>query len=116
MLGKWQETNETSDWTKGLGRQDFRKTSIHGSIIEAIMFAINCCVSQSTQKTPYEMVFGQAPRQNETFWQEIHRQAMDTSINYDNSVHEENICDLFDDQVCFVETRSQCIYVRSLFD
>ena len=39
------------------------------------MLAMNNCVSQSTQKTPYEMVFGQSVRNNHDFWQEIHKQS-----------------------------------------
>lgn len=38
------------------------------------MLAINNCVSQSTQKTPYEMVFGQPPRNDHEFWLELHKQ------------------------------------------
>ncbi|CAF3418641.1 unnamed protein product [Rotaria socialis] len=44
MLGKWLETNKSLDWPQGLG---------------SVMLAMNNCISQSTKKTPYEMVFGQ---------------------------------------------------------
>lgn len=38
------------------------------------MLAINNCVSQSTQKTAYEMVFGQPTRNDHEFWLELHKQ------------------------------------------
>ncbi|CAF4454714.1 unnamed protein product [Rotaria socialis] len=50
MLGKWLETNKSLDWPQGLG---------------SVMLAMNNCISQSTKKTPYEMVFGQ-PSINKT--------------------------------------------------
>jgi hypothetical protein len=44
------------------------------------MLAINNCVSQSTQKTPYEMVFGQPARNDHDFWLELHKQPNNNSI------------------------------------
>ncbi|CAF1292393.1 unnamed protein product [Rotaria sordida] len=57
MLGKWQETNKSNDWPNGL-----------------VMLSINNCVSQSAQKTPYEMVFGQPTRSDHDFWQQLNKQ------------------------------------------
>ncbi|CAF4832873.1 unnamed protein product [Rotaria socialis] len=39
-----------------------------------VMLAINNCVSQSTQNTPCEMVFGQSVHTNDDFWLELHKQ------------------------------------------
>ncbi|CAF4874605.1 unnamed protein product, partial [Rotaria socialis] len=39
-----------------------------------VMLAINYCVSQSTQNTPCEMVFGQSVHTNDEFWLELHKQ------------------------------------------
>jgi glucose-6-phosphate isomerase len=50
------------------------------------MLAINNCISQSTQKTPYEMVFGQPARNDHDFWIELHKQSTNNSI-----VNEEDI-------------------------
>ncbi|CAF3798969.1 unnamed protein product [Rotaria sp. Silwood1] len=65
MLGKWLETNESRDWPSGLG---------------PVMLAINNCRSQSTKKTPYEMVFGQRVRSDHDFWLQIHQQTENKSI------------------------------------
>ena len=43
------------------------------------MLAINNCVSQSTQKTPYEMVFGQPTRNDHDFWMQLHKQSTNNS-------------------------------------
>jgi hypothetical protein len=47
---------------------------------------MNNCISQSTQKTSYGMVFGQPVHNNHYFWQELHKQSKNTSI-----VNEEEI-------------------------
>jgi len=44
------------------------------------MFAINNCVSQSTKKTPYEMVFGQPPTIDHNFWIELNKQSNNKSL------------------------------------
>jgi hypothetical protein len=44
------------------------------------MLAINNCSSQSTKKTPYEMVFGQSVRHNHDFWEELHKQSKIDSV------------------------------------
>lgn len=44
------------------------------------MLAINNCVSQSTQKTPYEMVFGQPVHSNDEYWLEMHKQSSNNLI------------------------------------
>ncbi|XP_070206542.1 KRAB-A domain-containing protein 2-like [Littorina saxatilis] len=46
-LGKWMEANEDKGWTQGL---------LH------ITYATNTSVSETTGKSPYEVVFGQPPR------------------------------------------------------
>ena len=61
------------------------------------MLAINSCISQSIQKTPYEMVFGQSVRHDQEFWKEIHKQSTENSINSNSISNEENIFDLFDE-------------------
>ncbi len=47
MLGKWLDTNATTDWPSGLG---------------PVMFAINTSIARTINKTPFEVVFGQKPR------------------------------------------------------
>ena len=66
------------------------------------MLAINNCISQSTQKTPYEMVFGQPVRNDHDFWMELHKQSTNNSI-----VNEEDIpqsisddLDIINESVC----------------
>jgi hypothetical protein len=39
------------------------------------MLATNNCVSQTTKKTPYEMVFGQSLRSDHDFWNEVYKQS-----------------------------------------
>ncbi|CAF4877736.1 unnamed protein product, partial [Rotaria sp. Silwood1] len=76
MLGKWLDVNKTSDWPSGLG---------------PVMLSINNCTSQSTKKTPYEMVFGQPCRIDHEFWLELHKE-LSTS---DSTVNEEDLLDSF---------------------
>jgi len=66
------------------------------------MLAINNCISQSTQKTPYEMVFGQPASNDHDFWMELHKQSTNNSI-----VNEEDIpqsisddFNMIDESVC----------------
>ena len=47
LLGKWLDSNNTSDWPAGLG---------------PVMLSINISLAQSTKKAPYEIAFGQQPR------------------------------------------------------
>ncbi|CAF4168027.1 unnamed protein product, partial [Rotaria sordida] len=72
MLGKWLDVNKTSDWPSGLG---------------PVMLSINNCTSQSTKKTPYEMVFGQPCRIDHEFWLELHKE----SSTNDSIVNEEDL-------------------------
>ena len=46
-LGKWLEENKDCGWALGL---------------QHVMYSMNTSVSATTEKTPYEVVFGQAPR------------------------------------------------------
>ena len=50
-LEKWMQQESTQEWADGLSR---------------ITFQINCTVSRSTRRTPYEMVFGTRPRWDST--------------------------------------------------
>ncbi|CAF3830042.1 unnamed protein product [Rotaria sp. Silwood1] len=59
LLGKWLDSNHTSDWPAGLG---------------PVMFSINTSVACSTKKTPYEVAFGQQPRIDDHIWKSIEAQ------------------------------------------
>lgn len=62
------------------------------------MLAMNNCISQSTKKTPYEMVFGQPVRNDHDFWFELHKQSSIKPI-----VDEEELPQSFLDTYYFVE-------------
>jgi hypothetical protein len=62
------------------------------------MLAINTSVSQSTKKTPYELVFGQLPRHQQEFWQIIYNQTRTQSTSLDPIIDEEDILLVFDEQ------------------
>jgi hypothetical protein len=66
------------------------------------MLAMNNCVSQSTQKTPYEMVFGQCVRNDHDFWQELNKQSKNTSIINEEEIPESIAHDfnLLNETVC----------------
>ncbi|CAF1687327.1 unnamed protein product, partial [Adineta ricciae] len=91
MLGKWLDINETSDWSSGLG---------------PVMLAINNCISQSTKKTPYEMVFGQPLKIDHEFWLELHR----TSTTDESVINEEDLSD------SFLENRNAPIHSTNMSD
>lgn len=52
------------------------------------MLAMNNCISQSTKKTPYEMVFGQPIRNDHDFWYELHKQSSNDSILNEEDIPE----------------------------
>jgi hypothetical protein len=62
------------------------------------MLAMNNCVSQSTRKTAYEMVFGQPVRNDHDFWIELHNQAIDKTI-----VDEEDLPKSITDTLNFID-------------
>jgi hypothetical protein len=62
------------------------------------MLAINTSISQNTQKTPYELVFGQPPRHNQEFWENVHKQIQARSTNPDSVIDEDDILSLFNEQ------------------
>lgn len=60
------------------------------------MLAINNSVSQTTQKTPYEMVFGQSARHDHDFWIQLHKQYSNNLI-----INEEDLPDSVSEIICF---------------
>ena len=62
------------------------------------MLALNTSISQNTQKTPYELVFGQPPRHSQEFWENIHKQIQTRSTNPDSVIDEDDILLLFNGQ------------------
>jgi len=68
LLGKWLDTNNTTDWPSGLG---------------PTMFAINTSVSRTIKKTPFEIVFGQQPRTDDHAWKCIETQLRNKQLNDD---------------------------------
>ena len=64
------------------------------------MLAINNCISQSTKKTPYEMVFGQPARNDHDFWIELHKQSSINSIIDEEDIPQSIANDLIDELVC----------------
>ncbi|CAF1366379.1 unnamed protein product, partial [Didymodactylos carnosus] len=55
-LGKWLCTNNSSHWSEGL---------------LPVIYGINTRVSSVTKKSPYEVLFDQAPRSDSEFWKII---------------------------------------------
>jgi hypothetical protein len=64
------------------------------------MLAINNCTSQSTKKTPYEMVFGQPSRIDHEFWLELHKESSTNNL----IVNEEDLPDSFLEKLNHVTT------------
>ncbi|CAF1430049.1 unnamed protein product, partial [Didymodactylos carnosus] len=52
-LGKWMQSNNTTEWAKGL---------------KPVIYSINTKCAQTTKKSPYEVVFGQKPRSDFEMW------------------------------------------------
>ncbi|CAF4638969.1 unnamed protein product, partial [Rotaria sp. Silwood2] len=52
-LGKWMTTNNSSHWSNGL---------------LPVVYGINTRLSDVTKTTPYQVMFGQAPRSDSNFW------------------------------------------------
>ena len=68
---------------------------------------MNNSMSQTTKKTAYEMVFGQALRINHDFWQEIYKQSKNSLILNEEEIDESilNSFDLFNEPVCRINIR-----------
>jgi hypothetical protein len=66
LLGKWFSTNNSIDWPSGL---------------VTVMFAINTSIAKSTNKTPFEVVFGQHPRTEDDVWKNILNCEQQSCIN-----------------------------------
>lgn len=62
------------------------------------MLAINTSVSKNTQKTPYELVFGQPPRHNQEFWHSILNQTQLSSSDINAIINEEDIIAIDEEQ------------------
>jgi hypothetical protein len=73
LLGKWFSTNNSLDWPSGLG---------------TVMFAINTSIAKSTNKTPFEVVFGQHPRTEDDVWKNILNCEQQSSVEIANIVKE----------------------------
>jgi hypothetical protein len=76
MLGKWLDTNVTTDWPSGLG---------------PVMFAINTSIARTINKTPFEVVFGQRPRADDYVWKSIEGQLKNKQTK--DVVYEEDLPD-----------------------
>ena len=75
VLGKWLDTNATTDWPSGLG---------------PVMFAINTSTTRSINKTPFEVVFGQQPRTEDYAWKCIALRLKKKQSNDGNTTDEQN--------------------------
>ncbi|CAF2086643.1 unnamed protein product [Rotaria magnacalcarata] len=98
MLGKWLETNKSLDWPQGLG---------------SVMLAMNNCISQSTKKTPYEMVFGQSVRNDHDFWLQLHQQSINKTI-IDEEELPESLADNFNLNDHSVRINIHCLLVTNI--
>ena len=72
------------------------------------MLAMNTSECQVTQKTPYELVFGQPPRHDQDFWENIHTQVRAHSTHVDGVIDEEDIDNLFD-EINYLDSLVSCI-------
>lgn len=64
------------------------------------MLAINNCTSQTTKKTPYEMVLGQSIRIDHEFWLNLHKE----SSTNDSIINEEDLPDSFVEKLNTITT------------
>ncbi|CAF1429135.1 unnamed protein product [Rotaria sordida] len=61
-LGKWMCTNNSSSWSNGL---------------LPVVYGINTRKSDVTKTTPYEVMFGQAPRSDSDYWKLVKQNGID---------------------------------------
>ena len=62
------------------------------------MLSMNTSISQNTQKTAYELVFGQPPRHDQEFWKNIYQQVQTRSTNPDTVIDEDDVRLIFNEQ------------------
>ncbi|CAF3592755.1 unnamed protein product [Rotaria socialis] len=78
-LEKWMQHNHTDNWSKGLG---------------PVVYAINTSVVKITNKTPYEVIFGEGLRSDFEIWKAISQSGVEDEENLpDNFIRKINGCD-----------------------
>ncbi|CAM4955627.1 unnamed protein product [Rotaria socialis] len=65
-LEKWMQHNHTDNWSKGLG---------------PVVYAINTSVVKITNKTPYEVIFGEGLRSDFEIWKAISQSGVEDEEN-----------------------------------
>lgn len=60
------------------------------------MLSINKSIAQSTQKTPFEMVYGQATQHDDVFWRELLKQASENLNDPHAPIDEETLSQIFE--------------------
>lgn len=61
------------------------------------MLSMNKSIAQSTQKSPFEMVYGQNTQHNDVFWKEIVKQATTKLTDANAPIDEEALSRIFKD-------------------
>jgi hypothetical protein len=82
VLGKGMSTNDSSSWS---------------SALLPVVYGINTRMSSVTKKTPYEVMFGQAPRSDSDFWKLVRESGINDEEHLPTPVDELND-DLIDNQ------------------
>ncbi|CAF4388668.1 unnamed protein product [Rotaria magnacalcarata] len=83
LLGKWLDTNVTTDWPSGLG---------------PVMYAVNTSVARTINQTPFQVVFGQQPRTDDYTWKCIEAHLKNKKQDEENYImlEEDLPVDIFD--------------------
>lgn len=63
---------------------DDHKTTHWSEGLPPIIFAINTRTTATTEKTPYQLVFGQDPRANYHYWREVHDASLSGTVEIDD--------------------------------
>jgi len=70
-LGKWMQSNNRKDWSKGkqINRLIIISERLLNLGLAQVVYSINTSSAQTTKKSPYELVFGQKARPDTQMWQ-----------------------------------------------
>ncbi|CAF1267189.1 unnamed protein product [Rotaria sordida] len=87
VLYKWMQHNHTDNWSAGLG---------------PVVYSINTSVAKVTNKTPFEIVFGQRPRSDFETWKMISESGVEDEENLPNDfiyeVNELHQCNMINNE------------------
>ena len=97
---KWVQHNQTTNWSAGnhifilITSHYFAYSCRQG--LGPVVYSIDTSVSKTTNKMPFEIVFGQRPKSDFQMWKIIRESSIDDEENLPNDfIHDVNECKFY---------------------